>query len=109
MKPMKIPAHSTLMRPLLKDKRFQQKIEAGVQRLKVISQIVELREKLDLTQAELAKKMKVSQQLVSRIESGSDNITLETLVRFLTILGVVMNIEIASRPQKQRDVLRFVR
>ena len=78
-------------------------------KLMVSEQLVEIREKTGLTQAELAKKMRVSQQLVSRIESGSDNITLETLVRFLTILGVFMNIEIASRPLKQRDVLKFIR
>ena len=91
------------------DKERELSIAVERTKLMVSEQLVEIREKTGLTQAQLAKKMKVSQQLISRIESGSDNITLETLVKFLTILGVVMNIEIASRPQKQQDVLRFVR
>ena len=91
------------------DKERELSIAVERTKLMVSEQLVEIREKTGLTQAELAKKMKVSQQLISRIESGSDNITLETLVKFLTILGVVMNIEIASRPLKQRDVLKFIR
>ena len=100
MKPMKIPAHRTLMRPLLKDRRFQQKIEAGVQRLKVISQIVELREKLGLTQAELAQKIGISQPFIARLENDdSSNLSLETLVKIVEALNG--EIEIRIRPVKK--------
>ena len=97
MKPMKIPAHRTLMRPLLKNRRFQQKIEAGVQRLKVISQIVELREKLGLTQAELAQKIGVSQPFIARLENDdASNLSLETLVKIVEALNGEIEIRIRS-------------
>ena len=97
MKPMKAPAHRTLMRPLFKDRRFRQKIEAGVQRLKVISQIVELREKLGLTQAELAHKIGVSQPFIGRLENdAASNLSLETLVKIVEALNGEIEIRIRS-------------
>ncbi len=100
MKPMKAPAHKTLMRPLLKDKRFRQKIEAGVQRLRVITQIIELREKLGLTQGELAARMGVSQPFIARLENDETaNLSLETLVKVVDALNG--EIEIRIRPSKK--------
>jgi len=91
------------------DKERELSIATERTKLIVAEQLVEIREKTGLTQARLAKKMGISQQLVSRIESGSDNLTLETLVRFLTILGVVIKIEVRTRSKKQHDVLKFIR
>lgn len=100
MKPMKAPSHRKLMQPLLKDKRFRQKIEARVQRLKVITQIVELREKLELTQGELAQRIGVSQPFIARIESDeSSNLSLETLVKIVEALNGEIDIRI--RPAKK--------
>lgn len=97
MKPMKVPAHRTLMKPLLKDKRFRRKIEAGVQRLKVISQIVELREKLGLTQGELAGRIGVSQPFIARLENDeASNLSLETLVKIVEALNGEIEIRIRS-------------
>ena len=97
MKPMTAPAHRTLMRPLLKDRRFRQKIEAVVQRLKVISQIVELREKLGLTQGELAERIGVSQPFIARIENDeASNLSLETLVKIVEALNGEIEIRIRS-------------
>ena len=41
----------------------------------------------NLTQKQLAGKLKVSQQLISRIESGRENISLRTLKNIVTALG----------------------
>ncbi len=56
-------------------------IEIG-QRLKA------LRKEKKLTQAMLSKKLNVSQQMISRIESGRENISLLTLKRVTAELGV---------------------
>jgi predicted transcriptional regulator len=97
MKPMKAPMHRALIKPLFKNKRFRQKIEAGVQRLKVISQIVELREKLELTQAELAERIGVSQPFIARIENDeASNLSLETLVKIVDALNGEIQICIRS-------------
>ncbi len=97
---MRIPSHDELMKPLLKKKRFRQKIEAGVQRLKVISQIIALREKLGITQAELARRIGVSQPFIAKIENdAASNLSLETLVKIVDALSGKMEIHI--RPAKK--------
>lgn len=92
---------------LRKNKRFQRQFEVETAKLKIAEKLAAVREAMGLTQAELAKKMGVSQQLVSRIESGADNITVETLVKFFDILGVALRIGVAKR-KKHQDILEFV-
>src|SRR3990167_9621087 len=100
MKRLKAPTHKDLMKTHLKDKKLKDKIEAGVQRLKVISQIVELREKLHLTQAELARRIGVSQPFIARIENDeTSNLSLETLFRIVDALHGEIDIRI--RPAKK--------
>ena len=89
------------------DKKKELAIEVEKARLSISEKLVETREKMGFTQAELAKKMHVSQQLVSRIEGGSDNLTLETLVKFFLILGMALKVEIEKRKGHQQ-VLQFV-
>ena len=100
MKPMKAPTHTALVKRLFKTKKFRRKIEAGVQRLKVITQIVALREKLGLTQADLAKRIGVSQPFIARLENDeASNLSLETLVRIVEALNG--EIEIHIRPTQK--------
>jgi transcriptional regulator with XRE-family HTH domain len=88
------------MRGYFKDRRFKERIKAGVQRLKVITQIVELREKLGLTQSELAKRIGVSQPFVARIENDdTSNLSLETLIKIVDALNG--EIEIKIRPSQK--------
>ena len=49
--------------------------------LKTAIALRKLRQQLRLSQQKLAEKMNVERELVSRIESGKQNITLETLYR----------------------------
>ena len=95
---MKAPTHKQLIRPLLKDKKLRQKIETGVQRLRVISQIVKLREKLGLTQTELAQRIGVSQPFIARLENdAAANLSLETLVKIVDALHGEIEIRIRTR------------
>lgn len=94
---MKAPAHRFLMRHHLKSKKFRDEIRTGVERLKVITQIVELREKLKLTQAELAERIGVSQPFIARIENDDTaNLSLETLVKIVQALDGQLEIKIRS-------------
>lgn len=88
--------HDELMKSLYKkDKHLKARIEAGVQRLKVIVQIIELREKLGITQAQLAKRVGVSQPFIARIESDdASNLSLETLVKIVEALEGEISIRI---------------
>jgi len=47
-----------------------------------------LRKNLGMTEAELAEKLKISQQQVSRYENGKTSLTLERISSYLSILDV---------------------
>lgn len=95
-----------LYEELRKDKKFELAYEVETAKLKMADKLAELREKTGLTQAELAKRMKVSQQLISRIESGADNLTIETLIKFFDTLGVCLRIDVEKRKGHQ-EILEF--
>ena len=81
----------------LKDPTLKTRIKAGVQRLKVIDQIIELREKLGITQAELAGRIGVSQPFIARIERDeASNLSLETLVKIVGAMNGALEIRIRS-------------
>ena len=90
-----------------KNKKFDLEYKVELAKLKMAEKLAQLREGMGLTQADLARKMNVSQQLISRIESGSDNITIETLIKFFFILGVVLKIDI-GKGRKNQEILQFV-
>ncbi len=98
MKKIKVPTFDSVMKEYYKkDPTLKQKVEAGVQRLKVIVQIIELREKLGLTQAQLAQRMGVSQPFIARIENDeAANLSLETLVKMVKALNGEIEINIRS-------------
>lgn len=78
-------------------------------KLKIAEKLIELREKQGLTQAEMAEKMGVSQQQISQIESGSDNVTLETITKFLSVLHVIFKIKTEeTKSKKIHEVMQFV-
>lgn len=56
-----------------------EEIEQRARYIKTAMAVRELRKKLRLTQQELADKMNIKRELISRVESGRQNITLETL------------------------------
>lgn len=94
---MKAPSHRELIKPYLRGSELRRKIEAGVKHLKVINQIVELREKLGLTQAELAERIGVSQPFIARIENDdASNLSLETLIKIVQALEGEIDIKIRT-------------
>ncbi|HRK61398.1 MAG TPA: helix-turn-helix transcriptional regulator [Candidatus Omnitrophota bacterium] len=98
MKPIRVPTHDELMKPLFKDKNFRKKIELGVKRLRIIIQIIELREKLGITQTELARRMGVSQPFIAKIENDeASNISLETLLKITDALNAEIQIDIRPK------------
>ena len=91
---------------LKKSNKFKLAFDVETAKIRLAHKLAEIREHANLSQDALAKKMGVSQQLVSRIESGSDNLTLETLIKFLDLFGVYMSIHFGKRGKQ--EVLEFV-
>lgn len=72
----------------LKDKEFKKYYEIERARVSLAQRIAELRQDKRMRQSDLAKKMRVSQQFISQIETGDQaNLTLETLIKLARSLG----------------------
>lgn len=70
----------------LPEKR-RKEIDRQARYIKAAMEIRRLRKRLKLTQTKLAEKMRVNREFVSRVESGRQNITLETLYRIADVVG----------------------
>lgn len=68
-------------------KKRQEAIKRRARYLQAAMELRRLRRKSKLSQKELARKMKVKREFISRIESGKQNITLETLYRIAEATG----------------------
>jgi transcriptional regulator with XRE-family HTH domain/tetratricopeptide (TPR) repeat protein len=69
------------------------------------SKIKVLREQSGLTQKDLAKRLKISQQIISRIEGGRQNVSVETLDSICTALGVPVAVIFRSQPEKSEKIV----
>ena len=68
-------------------KKRQMEINKQVRYLKMAMALRKLRRQLKISQAKLAKKMRVKREYIVRAESGQQNITLETLYRIAEATG----------------------
>ncbi|NOG99866.1 MAG: helix-turn-helix transcriptional regulator [Ignavibacteriae bacterium] len=88
---------STLEKKLRKNiKDFDKKYSAAKTRLELAIQIAQEREKAGISQKELALKLQTTQSVISRIENGRQNISLDMLQRIAEALGK-KHIQIAFR------------
>lgn len=68
-------------------RNFDRRYSQAQARLAVALEIAREREKAGLSQRELATKLKTTQSVVSRIESGRQNVSLELLQRIAEAFG----------------------
>ena len=68
-------------------KKRQQEILKRARYLKAAIELKKLRKELKISQGQLAHKMKVKREFISRIESGERNITIETSNRVAEATG----------------------
>jgi len=68
-------------------KTKQEKIKKRARYLMVAMELRRLRKQLNLSQEKLAIKLKVKREYVARIESGKQNVTLETLYKIAEATG----------------------
>ena len=76
----------------LKNPKFRAAYEIAGKRLEIAYEIAFLRQKSRLTQKELAKKLKISQSTIARIEHGGQNLTIETLFKISQVFGKKLQI-----------------
>jgi|WetSurMetagenome_2_1015567.scaffolds.fasta_scaffold252286_2 DNA-binding XRE family transcriptional regulator len=77
----------------LKDPRFRAAYEAAGERIEAAYAITVMRHKKRMTQKEMAKRLKISQSAVARIEQGGQNLTIETLSKIAALFGKKVKIK----------------
>ena len=81
----------------LKNSEFKEAYELERVKVALAQKIAEIRDEHSLTQSELAKRMNVSQQFISQIESGEGNPTLETLSKLAQSLNTSIRISFSKK------------
>ncbi len=81
----------------LKDSRFKELYELERVKVALAQRIAEIRDEQHLKQSELARRMHVSQQFISLIESGAGNITLETMHKLAHSLNITIHISFSTK------------
>jgi DNA-binding XRE family transcriptional regulator len=90
---MKVREH--IAEKLKNEPEFRERYDLILQKAEIAEKIIDYRIKHDLTQAELAKELGVSQQYVSKIEEGRFS-NLETIENVLFRLGYKLKLKVES-------------
>jgi DNA-binding XRE family transcriptional regulator len=89
----------------LKDKEFRQLYELERAKVALAQKIAELRQDNNLRQVDLAKKLGVSQQFISQIETGEEkNLTIATLIKIAECLNREINISFRKSKKHMRPL-----
>lgn len=80
---------------LMKDEEFKAEYEKLKPRYELIAQIIDVRNKLNITQEELALRVGTQKSNISRFESGSYNPSLDFVAKIARSLGKEIHITIS--------------
>ena len=96
---------------LEQDPEFRKRVDVALNEMRIEQDLAALRAARGISQAELAKRIGVSQPAIARLESGRvKNLTIKTLARYAAALGGQVRIEIVKDPRPRRAVpLRVTR
>lgn len=86
----------------LKDPYFKELYELEEQKLDIVKRIIEYRVKNSLTQGQLAKKARVTQQHISKVENG-DFSSIVTLEKILLFIGYTVKIQAVPLSHRVRN------
>ena len=88
MKKVRLEKIDEHLKEELKNEEFRKAYELECAKVALAQKIAEFREEKHLRQVDLAKKLGVSQQFISQIETAQEkNLTLDTLLRIAKSLG----------------------
>lgn len=76
-------------------KKYEEIISIPAERMDIAQQIKNVRIKMGYTQAQMAGKLGVIQQFISKLETGTENVTIGTLKRIAHVLGKELTIRLS--------------
>ena len=98
MRKVRAVSHRQVMSRLLKDQRFRRGYEEELEKLRIVGGIIALRQRRGMTQKMLARRLKVSQPFIAKLEKAeTHNFTLDTLIKIVTALNGELVIHIKPR------------
>lgn len=92
-KKIEYPSFDKILAEKLKNPEFKRQYDEYGKQLEIAYQILQLRKKKKMTQAELAKKIGTKQSNVARMEAGNQNFTIDILQRIASVLGKNLKVE----------------
>lgn len=78
----------------LQESSFKKAYEEAGPLMEIALTIAKARNKANLSQADLAKKLKTSQSVVSRIENGNQNLSVNMLIKIAQILNCSLSVHL---------------
>lgn len=94
--------YDTYVEEQLKDPEYRKAYEEELRRLRYAYKITQLRKEEDLSQKEFAERINTTQSVVSRIEQGSQNITMDYLEKIAEALGRDLVVDFREKSGKQK-------
>ena len=91
-------------RELARDPQLRRDVEEELTQLRLVQDLVALRERRGLSQVQLAKTMGITQPRVARIEAGK-NLELRTIVRMAMALGARVHVELETLEQQPTEAV----
>ncbi len=92
-KKIEYPSFDKILAERLKDPEFKRYYDEYGRQLEIAYQILQLRKKKKMTQAELAKRIGTKQSNVARMETGQQNFTIDMLQKIASVLGKNLKVE----------------
>jgi predicted transcriptional regulator len=95
---MKTYKYDDLLKKKLNDPEFKKEYDALEEEFAIAAEVIKLRLKANLTQKELAERVKTSQPAIARLESGNyKNVSLAFLRRVADALGAVTEVHLREK------------
>lgn len=102
MKKQKAEEFSSYVNEKLKGFNFKRRYEEEGEKLELALKVHALRERMGWTQTELAKRMRTTQQAISRLERGIvSNCRLQTLMKLASATGTFLKLEFLDGKHKK--------
>lgn len=98
MKPLRATTHRDTLKSLLQRPGFRKGYEEELDKLRLVDALIALRRRQGLTQAALARRLKVSQPFIAKLERAqTHDFTLATLMKVVTALNGELVLKVKLR------------